>query len=676
MITTLVSILFFGMSFLIFTYVISSIFSKNHLITQEDISGIMLPKYLLWTILLVVAGYNFFMYDLLHIEDSVFGIGFGLFHVFALIGILLSFPKEKRTILVYTLVIAGIVSSFGSVFRASEMVQVFNLFIMRISCLTLGFVYILNEVQWSGLWILRNAWAIVMRGFRHLIVLAKMISQKKGEKRSHILKIIKTSAITLIVFLIFTLLLSQADPIFDQMMTEVREQLIERTFVSIVLGLLLFAILTYKIKTDKNIEHKLSVLGFYDIAVPVSVLVLLFAGFLFIQWKYLFASNVDFQAFDITYSDYVRKGFIELLVTSFFGSMIAYLTVIKSNETDSKSRFFFLKTANIVLIVQLFALLGSALKRDLLYIDIYGITRVRIAGGVFLACLAVFFTLVLLMNLFRRMKEKHLFIGIGAILMSAFIAVNVINIDKIIADAVPPEGRDADYFYINNLSADAISGWENSIYDSSVFLDDIISKSELTEDEKTSLASTKLALIALQNNRDIINAKFSSESDFQSYITELNKSAYDYWTGNVNSRPLEAERSWTSWNLTEHNAYLDMQDNSLLFYDGLDCLINEIADYQLTNLIDLWSYEDDRLNSFEYPLVDLNLRGSTYYNTYDMIFVAIEEAPEELSNKIEEAYTTEHGYYDQPTDDEFRKDEFGVLAELKAMHIPTSCGIK
>jgi len=310
MLLGIILLLMLGGSFLIFVYVVSTILGKNKPINEDDINSVSIPKHLTWSILLAIVGYNFFMYDLFHISDSVFGIGSGFFHLFMIIGLLLSFPKEKRNYFIYSIALFGILSAFASFFRASELVQDFNFLMTRFSCLTLAFTYILTDVRWEGLWIIKNIWGIVFNAFRHLLVILKLTFQAKDSKKSHVLKIGKTVLITLVIFLIFVSLLSQADPVFSNIISDMTDELAERTILSMGISAIVVFLLSYKITTDTTHSPKLKIFGFYDLAVPVSVLTLLFCSFLFIQWKYLFASNADFQSFGITYSDYVRKGFI------------------------------------------------------------------------------------------------------------------------------------------------------------------------------------------------------------------------------------------------------------------------------------------------------------------------------------------------------------------------------
>jgi len=342
---------------------------------------------------------------------------------------------------------------------------------------------------------------------------------------------------------------------------------------------------------------------------------------------------------------------------------------LKARETEGINRMRFLKIINVVLIVELFALLASAMKRDLLYLDIYGLTRVRLAGGILLICLALFFVLILMLNLFRKTQEKHLFLGTVSIFVLAFIAINSLNLDKIIANTTPPEGVESDYFYINNLSADAIDGWENSIYNAKTVFDSLITKTELTEAEKTTLANAKLSLLVLKEQKTTIDNKFSSEEDFNAYLDQ-EKSDYDgmFW---FDSRELEAERAWMSFNLSEYNAYKIMDEKSYLFDETVDCLLEEVADYQITNLLDLYyDYEYERINEFEYPLTTVRIENASEYSLSSLISNAIENADPDLKSRIEEAYGY---YYDYVSS--FSNDQLGLFDELKASYVPTPCSI-
>src|SRR5690606_14477966 len=98
-------------------------------------------------------------------------------------------------------------------------------------------------------------------------------------------------------------------------------------------------------------------------------------------------------------SQYVRKGFIELLTATFFGGLLSYVIALMSHQEEKKEKSWQLQGLNTVLIVELGFLLGSAWKRNAMYMDVYGLTRVRLIGELFLLWLAGFLALLLLFSL-------------------------------------------------------------------------------------------------------------------------------------------------------------------------------------------------------------------------------------------------------------------------------------
>jgi len=622
----------------LFGLLLNEIFWKDTEAVEREVAGIKFPKTLSWTIGLIVIGYNLFYYDMSFEIGANIGIGMGLFNLIVILGLLIAYPRIKRTPLVYIIGIFSILIGLTSGLRANEFIQIFNTSITRITLLALAIMYIVDPIKWEGLWLTKTLWNVIKKATRHVEVMIKAVFRKQESKKTGLLSIIKTAGITVITVIFFAGLLSQADPIFEELISDILDEAAGRTIVSIMLAVLLSFLLSLKLKADAADSPKFTLLSFYDVAVPVIGMVLLFGFFLFIQGKYLFGAEANFAAFDLTYSEYVRKGFIELLIGSFFGSLIVYAVILKTKVLESIGRVRSLKSLNALLILELFAVLGSALQRDLMYVDVYGLTRIRLIGGVFLACLAAFLLLLLALNITKSMKEKYLLGGVLAITMVATLTLNYFNMDQIVASANPPEGNYKDYFYINNLSADAIDGWEESIEASSEFFDSILGKAELTDEELSHFADTKLALITLAAKRDSLIEKFE-DKDQISY-----------------------------WNLSEAAAYSRMAENTEEFDDKLTCLTTQIENYQIGNDIELADEEEDRLYDYDYPLVRID---NSYYPPASQVSTYLSDRIDNAEIK-EQAYEI-YGNYHYYTRDEFFLNEHGIFTELLQELTPKSC---
>ena len=644
----------------VLAYLIRIILQKTSL---EELNAISFPKKLIWTILLVAIGYNLFLHELVYTQNSILGIGFSLFTISLSIALLLSFPKEKRTLFVYSL--AGTISLAGifSAFRANEFTQSINILISMICVGLLFFIFSYQKIHWQGFWIVKNGLKFITKALRQIVVLLKLAFKGERSKKLSIIKWLKTIFIALIVLIFFINLLSSADPIFEKVIEGFKNQLTQRTIISIVILMAITLFLSLKVQTKEGSVPKLKILSFYDVVVPVICVIILFASFLFIEAKYLFGSHTDFYALDITYSDYVRKGFIELLITSFFGSLIVYLVILKAKILEDPSKVKILKILNPILIIELFAIMASAFKKDLMYVETYGVTRIRLIGVIFLCWLTINLLVMLVTALRKKMKEKVILKGIFVTSLLAFLTLNLFNIDSYIAKATPPEDMHKDYYYISQLSEDAVYEWKETILEIKKNINTFIKNPNITDENTVLLAESKLALLTLQKNTQYIENKFSAEEEFEEWIEEEYKCENDYNCYNYDHQKerqheiFDPERKWQSFNYSEYNAYNFIQKEDEVFYDTAECLLEEIENIQITYLINLYDEMSNRIYDYKYPLINPKFREFTQvqYPALDSILNdALKEA--DLYENFKRDYSLD--YDDYHTINVFKTDEF------------------
>jgi len=582
---------------------------------------------------MVIIAYNLFLHNAF--EFSYMGLGVSLFFIAFLLALFFAFPKAKRTALAYGFLGTGIFASIFISIRASALVQWIDGLTIVSCLLTLVFFLASDQFLYNGLWVAREKVSFFAKGLRHILVFFKFVfSQSKSTHKTRTFAIVKTTVITLVIVGVFASLLAAADPVFADFIKEIREEFWGRFFASLFLAFCLMLALSFSFKTAPK-PPTFSIFSFYDVVLPVAAMLVLFAIFLGIQWEYLFTNQADFQSLDLTYSDYVRKGFMELLFTSFLGGMIAYFVILKERTLTAISQIRLLKILNILLVVELFALLASAFKRDFLYITVYeGLTRIRLTGSVLLAWLVGFFVLILLLALFRKMQEKRLFQGLWVISLAVLLFFNVMNVDQTIANWNLSKQTSPDYFYISNLSADAVEGWEASLYAAQDFLQTLVNEKRVpTDAEKVRLADFYLLVSTIEHSHEKL------AEDSRHSILALNRSVYNSLLVLENLVP--DTLSGTSYPTT--------------------CLLREIKNYQLTYGVDLGNEADDRLYSFEYPLMGID-RAIEYPWLQNILSEILDDESDELVAQIDTYYG---GVYDVNFE-EFQKDEYGIFKALKA----------
>ncbi len=182
-------------------------------------------------------------------------------------------------------------------------------------------------------------------------------------------------------------------------------------------------------------------------------IVLLFLVFIVFQLKYLFGG---IENNDLTYAEYARHGFWELLVVTFI-SLVILLLVDKYSE-QIKNRLTCFVVPGLLMIVELFIIVASALKRMALYQDNYGwtLSRFYVVGFI------VFLTIILLFLSIKILLNKNNGLFLSSILFSGLlflIAFNVINPDKFVViknvNHYYKTGQ-IDVNYLLTLSADSI----------------------------------------------------------------------------------------------------------------------------------------------------------------------------------------------------------------------------
>jgi hypothetical protein len=562
---------------------------KERVAEQEKVE---FPKLFLPAIVIFLTAFNIFVYD------TGLGIGTGLFNLCLVVALVLSFPAKKRTPLVWILAALSTVAGLGIGYTANGFVQIFNGVVLSLVNFLLVFVRSFDELKWTGLWLFKHVFTVIFRYLKQLFLIFRPAQSAQAAKKISVATVIKTGLITVTVLAVFIGLLSSADPIFAQLIKEIRDQALIRTIVSLIIAVFFSAAVSIKLE-KKDDETKFSFFSFQDLLISVGSVVILFAVFLLVQGRYLFGSQEAFQTFGISYSEYVRKGFVELLVTAFLGTVISYILILKQKVLSEDSHKKYLQGINVALLVELFLMLGSAFKRDLMYMDVYGLTRVRMVGGVFLTWLAGFLVLIFLLAVWRKVREAHVFAGVLALSIGAVLFFNGVNIDNIISHSQPGHHNFKDFFYINNLSEDAVEGWKESVPVAQEAFQRLGAKKQLTDIEKAELATNKLAMITIQEQRAKLEKKYAPAD----YV--LNK----YYPAGGQFLPsyLKADRKWQAYNYRQNQAYLTLAQNQKLFYDEVDKLISDINEYQKVNGIDLYDQEWRLLHELKYPFVTVAL---------------------------------------------------------------------
>jgi len=290
------------------------------------------------------------------------------------------------------------------------------------------------------------------------------------------------------VLLIFTLLLSQADPIFDQgvrdffafFRIENVVELIWRAILICILAYILSGVYLHSLRDDNESDllgdrpgWLPRFLGFTEAAVVLGTLNLLFISFVVIQFQYFFGGSDSLESLGYTYAEYARRGFGELVTVAFF-ALLLYLafSAVTKREAGAQQTGFSLMGVLMALLVGV--MLVSSWQRLMLYEGAYGFTRLRTYTHLFIPWLGALLIVVVALEATGRQRYLALVMLVAGL---GFVAtLNIANVDALIvrrnlarADhTIESEstgdisrggdgsGRTTDIYYLANLSTDAI----------------------------------------------------------------------------------------------------------------------------------------------------------------------------------------------------------------------------
>ena len=196
-------------------------------------------------------------------------------------------------------------------------------------------------------------------------------------------------------------------------------------------------------------------LGFTESTTLLVLVNTLFLAFVIVQFRYLFAGDVNVDLAGLSYAEYARRGFFELLIVAILSlGVILGLEALTFRESKRQLKSFnFLSSLMILLVV---VMLASAFRRMRLYEAAFGYTELRLTVYVFMIWLGIFF-LWFLVGLWRRPER----FGLGALVVAmGFLAtLNLLNPDAFIVRQNVARywaGGDLDIPYLHSLSADAV----------------------------------------------------------------------------------------------------------------------------------------------------------------------------------------------------------------------------
>jgi hypothetical protein len=299
--------------------------------------------------------------------------------------------------------------------------------------------------------------------------LAEIGRTTKGSSSPRLTGILRGLVLAIPILLVFILLFSSADAAFSSLMEDVLHklrldnipELVSRLIFSLFIAWCVLGGLSYALRTviqkesgsSRSLNSPLGIIEAAVVLVSVNLLFLLFVG---IQFRYFFGGQSNIHVAGLTYSEYARRGFAELVVVTIFSLGLALLLQWLTKRETRRSVITFESLAGL-LIALTGVILFSAFQRLLLYERAYGFTELRFFTHVFMGWMGV----LLIVFLVSLHFNKHRWFAFGLLLVGlGFVAtLNLLNTDAFIVRqnlARYEASGDLDAVYLATLSDDAV----------------------------------------------------------------------------------------------------------------------------------------------------------------------------------------------------------------------------
>ena len=288
--------------------------------------------------------------------------------------------------------------------------------------------------------------------------------------RSRLTAVFRGLLLAFPVLVVFVALLATADLVFGDLVEDLLawidlERIIEyigRTLVVLLTGVFFLGALVTALRArqpNELVGEERPVMrpfvGHIEWTVVLSAVVLVFAVFGAIQFRYLFGGEASITAAGYTYSEYARRGFGELVWAAALSLSLIFGLAHWGHRGGARQRWTFIGLST-ALVLMLGVALASALQRLLLYERAFGFTRLRTYTHVFifwLAALLIGFLVLLYLDRLRMFAPAA-----GAVALGFVATLSLVNVDGFISARNLDRyeaSQDLDVYYLAQLTADA-----------------------------------------------------------------------------------------------------------------------------------------------------------------------------------------------------------------------------
>ena len=163
----------------------------------------------------------------------------------------------------------------------------------------------------------------------------------------------------------------------------------------------------------------------------VTPLCVIYAVFLSVQANYYFGGFLSNLPEGMTYAEYARSGFFELCAVAVINMIVIILLSVFTKKKEGGRATVPLKIYSIVLSCFTLLLIAVALSKMIMYIDAYGLSRLRVFTSWFMVLLAFAFVFAIIKQIFEKFNY---FGALAASFAVLFAALCFCDVDARIAE--------------------------------------------------------------------------------------------------------------------------------------------------------------------------------------------------------------------------------------------------
>ncbi|MFB7529617.1 DUF4153 domain-containing protein [Streptomyces sp. NPDC056178] len=293
---------------------------------------------------------------------------------------------------------------------------------------------------------------------------ARGVRERMADSRGRWGVVFRTTAVAVVLLIVFGALFASADAAFADVLGNLAPDVSVgdspwRSFLFVV-GLVGALAAAYTaaapVRWDAITVRPGRARGRLEWALPLIVLNLLFAAFITIQLTVLLGGYDKVMAeTDLSYSQYARQGFWQLLWATLLTLLVIALALRLAPRGRGSDRTLVRSVLGVLCLLTL-VVVASALRRMDLYVEAYGLTRLRISVAAVELWLGLVLVLIVIAGVFgARLLPR----AVAASAAVAVLTFGLISPDGLIAEQNVQRYRNdhsIDIDYVQRLSADAV----------------------------------------------------------------------------------------------------------------------------------------------------------------------------------------------------------------------------